>query len=103
MFLPANSAPRRRRGLSLATYALLMPVMIGITALSVDLGVKAVAVSQLQTVADASALAGAAQLATNNRLIPNYVPTAEMNSARSQATSFGAKNSVLRQAATVQD
>jgi Flp pilus assembly protein TadG len=49
-------------------FGLLIPVFVGIVALSTDTGVLAVARAQMSTAADSASLAGAMQLATDRRL-----------------------------------
>jgi Flp pilus assembly protein TadG len=90
-----------RRGKILALTALLSTVLIGIGALSLDLGILALSRAQLMTVADSAALAGAKELATDNRVKPNYVPTTEMASARTKAQTIGQSNNVLNSAAVI--
>jgi Flp pilus assembly protein TadG len=94
---------RHRRGNILAIAVVLMPVILGFAATTADLGVIALARSQLMTVADSAALAGAQQLATNNRLVSGYVPTTEMAAARIRAETIGQANTVLNAAAVVKD
>jgi Flp pilus assembly protein TadG len=84
----------------MAAFALV--AMAGLVALAMDLGVMAMARGQLKTVADAAALAGARQLATDNRIQPNYIPTTEAANAVSKATSIGQSNMVLSSNAVVQ-
>ena len=90
-----------RRGNTLAILAILLPVLIGFVALSADVAVTAATRAQLQTVADAAALAGADQLATSNRLKQGYVPTTEAAQAQSQAQATGQANRALDRAAVV--
>jgi Flp pilus assembly protein TadG len=76
--------------------ALSMPAIVGLLALSVDTGVKAAASAQLRTATDAAALAGAAALATNNRLKLNYTNLSpEITAARKAAKALGEANRVL--------
>jgi Flp pilus assembly protein TadG len=93
---------RRSRGAILVMAAFALVVMIGMAALAMDLGVLAMARGQLKTVGDAAALAGARQLATDNRIQKDYVPTAEAANAVSKATSIGQSNIVLSSNAVVQ-
>src|SRR5438309_1532456 len=61
-------AAEHPRGAAAVVFAALLPAFIGFAALSVDTSVIAVARAQLGTAADAAALAGALQLATENRV-----------------------------------
>ncbi|MBV8383910.1 MAG: hypothetical protein JOZ63_14975, partial [Planctomycetaceae bacterium] len=54
------------RGSILTLTAVLLFAFFGLAALAVDIGVIATARAQLETVADAAALAGAMQLAINS-------------------------------------
>ena len=89
------------QGKFLVFTVLFSSVLMGFAAFVVDIGVLAAARSQLKTVADAGALAGARQLVSDNRLSPTYVPTSEAASARSKATTIGQANTVLSQAAVI--
>jgi Flp pilus assembly protein TadG len=100
---PQRGAARNRPGKVLVITVLLLPVLLGFAALVTDLGLGVLARSQLQTVADAGALAGAQQLVSDNRLVPGYVPTTEMAAARSQARAIGQANRVLAANAVVND
>ncbi|MFO0841672.1 MAG: Tad domain-containing protein [Gemmataceae bacterium] len=96
-----RSASRQRRGKILTLLALMLPVLLAFGALTTDLGMMTVARTQLMTVADSGALAGAKELATNNRLKANYVPTTEMAAARAKAQAIGQANRVLTGAAVI--
>jgi Flp pilus assembly protein TadG len=91
------------RGTSLALLALLTPVLLGLVAVSVDLAVLATARAQLKTVADASAMAGAYQLASENRIRGSVDLSAEINSALAHAKTTALSNKVLGQAAAIID
>jgi uncharacterized membrane protein len=79
-----------------------MPVILGFAGLSADLGVIALTRSQLMTVADSAALAGAQQLASQNRLVSGYDPTnLEVGNARTSAQTIGQSNYVLTTKATI--
>lgn len=94
--------PRTRRGKFLAAIALLMPVLVGGLAVSVDTAVVAQARGQLQTVADASALAGVTKLANDARVARGVVNlSSEINAAQGQAVAYGPRNSVLTSPAVV--
>src|SRR5262245_52943044 len=92
---------RNRRGISTVFFGVTLPVFIGIVALSVDLSVVAVARSQLSCAADAAALAGAMQLASDQRLQGGTDLTSEMTAANSMATQFAQSNKVLGAAPVV--
>src|SRR5262249_4703293 len=70
-------------------------------ALSVDTAIVSVARSQLSTAADAGALAGAMQLATETRVRGGTDLTAELTAANSQAVSLATSNLVLGAAPVV--
>ncbi|MGH9466967.1 MAG: DUF192 domain-containing protein [Terriglobales bacterium] len=62
---PATSEPPRRRrdsGQTMVVFVLFLAVLLGVAALSADVGVVRVEQTSLQTVADAAALAGAAEI-----------------------------------------
>src|SRR5215831_18933678 len=83
------------RGTVAVLFATMLPVLIGFAALSVDTSLIAVARSQLSTAADAAALAGAMQLATENRVRGGTDLTAEITAANNQAVVFATTNHVL--------
>lgn len=76
---------RFSRGTTIAMTAVLAPVLVGFTALSVDLGVRATAQAQLGTAADAAALAGAAALVTERRFSLTPITDASPEIAAAQA------------------
>src|SRR5690349_20703631 len=84
-----------RRGVAVLLVGLLLPVFIGFVALSVDTSMIAVARSQLSTAADAAALAGAQQLASENRVRGATNLSAEMAASNTLALSFAQQNKVL--------
>jgi Flp pilus assembly protein TadG len=80
----------------------LLFAFFGLVALAVDIGVIATAKAQLQTVADAAALAGARQLVSPRRLSSTITDlTPEMQKATDQAITIGQRNSVLGQAVVI--
>lgn len=85
----------RPRGTSLMLTALLLPVLIGLVGLAVDTAVLATSRSQLKTVADAAALAGAYPLADDARLSGATNLSFEISTAQSRAVSTGQANRVL--------
>jgi Flp pilus assembly protein TadG len=76
-------------------FAVLLPLLVGFVALAVDVATIAVARSQLSTAADAAALAGAVQLATENRVQGGTNLTAEISASNNQAIALGSANYVL--------
>ncbi|MBX6314914.1 MAG: hypothetical protein IRY99_18655 [Isosphaeraceae bacterium] len=86
---------RRRRGTVLALTGALMPVLVGLVAVSLDPGVVAVARNQLSTAADAAALAGAGELARARYASPTgTIGVLDINNARVQAI-LAAKNNYI--------
>ncbi len=86
----------RSRGVILVQFTLLLVVLLGLTALAIDTGMIATARVQLKTVADAAALAGARQLASQRRISTTIANlTIEVNEATAQAIAVGNANSVL--------
>jgi Flp pilus assembly protein TadG len=89
-------------GKVLVLTAFLMTAFMGLAALVVDIGVITMARAQLKTVADAAALAGARQLASDRRLSATITDlTPEISAANAQAIAIGQNNSVLNQSAVV--
>jgi Flp pilus assembly protein TadG len=100
MILPNVSTPKARwprHGKVLALTAALMPVLLGFTAVAVDTAVVAATRAQLQTAADAAALAGAHELASQQHLLAYPVGLTEINAAQTRARTTGALNRVLGQ------
>src|SRR5271165_6466527 len=83
------------RGAAAVMFGLMLPVFIGFAALSVDTSMVAVARSQSSTAGDAAALAGAFQLATENRVRGGTNLSTEITAANNQAVSFGTSNRAL--------
>ncbi|MBV8228666.1 MAG: hypothetical protein JO329_01665 [Planctomycetaceae bacterium] len=90
---PIESMPR---GSILTLTAVLLFAFFGLAALAVDIGVIATARAQLETVADAAALAGAMQVAINSS--DHTVAHAQ---AQAQAIAIGQANYVLNQPAVI--
>jgi Flp pilus assembly protein TadG len=86
---------RRTRGKILVLTALLLPMILGFMALSVDVSVITAARAQLKTVADAAALSGAMALADDSRTQPNANMPAIIAAAQAQAKTVAQDNSVL--------
>lgn len=86
----------RSRGVILVQFTLLLVVLLGLTALAIDTGMTATARVQLKTVADAGALAGAKQLASQRRISTTIANlTIEVNEAVAKAIAVANANSVL--------
>lgn len=96
-----GQARRPPRGVTAVLFGLLLPVLIAFAAVSVDTAVVATARSQLSTAADAAALAGARQLATEFRVRGITDLTTTVAAANAAAANFAAANRVLGRAATV--
>ncbi len=94
-------AGKRRRGVAALLFAVLLPLLIGFATLSVDTAVIATARAQLSTAADAAALAGAQQLATEYRVRGITDLTTTIAAANAQAASFASSNNVLNQGVKV--
>lgn len=84
-----------RRGIAAVLVAVLLPVFIGMLALSADVAVLAVAQSQMGTAADAAALAGAWQLATEQRVQGVTDLSTEISAANTEAIALASDNRVL--------
>lgn len=87
--------PRFRRGVAAVLFGFMLPVFIGFVSLAVDTSMIAVARSQLSTAADAAALAGAQQLATEKRVRGATTLTTEMTASNNQALAFAQDNTAL--------
>jgi Flp pilus assembly protein TadG len=94
-------ALRRRRGAAALFFGVMLPMFVGLVALSVDLSVVAVARNQLSCAADAAALAGAQKLADDYRLQGITNLTSEINAANTAATQFAQDNLVLNAAPVI--
>ncbi len=91
----------RRRGKILILAGLLMPVLVGGVALSVDTGVIATADAQLKTATDAAALAGARELISEARFKGTTDMATEITNAQTRAVGRGLTNAVLGIAPTI--
>ncbi len=87
-----------RAGKVIVLMALLMPVLVGMVALSVDTAVIATARAQMQTATDSAALAAAKQLATDRRLQGVTDLSPEIKAAQTRAVAMFDKNPVLNDA-----
>ena len=92
---PRKNSANRRRGQVMAMTCILMPTLFAGALVSSDTVLLANAQAQLQTMADASALAGAAVLVDDTRLTGTTDLAALMSKARAAANSIAAKNLVL--------
>jgi Flp pilus assembly protein TadG len=95
MLQSISHATRSPRGVAVLLFGLMLPAFIGFAALAVDTSMIAVARGQLSTAADSAALAGAQQLATENRVRGATTLTTEITGANNQSLSFAKANSVL--------
>ena len=80
-------------GVSLLTVAICMVVLLGMAALSIDVGMLYTAKGQAQNAADAGALAGAGAL---------MLSTADATTARLVAESFAEKHEIIRETVAVE-
>jgi Flp pilus assembly protein TadG len=101
MRIPSRCALKHPRGTTALVTAALLPVFIGLAALATDTSIVAVARCQMSTAADAAALAGARQLATENRVRGATNLAAEITAANQQAVSLATSNTVLGSAPVV--
>jgi Flp pilus assembly protein TadG len=96
-----RNAAGHRRGITAMVFGLILPLLIGLVALSVDLSVVAVSQGQLQCAGDAAALAGAMKLADDYRLTGTSNLTTEVTAANTAATNFAEANLVLGSAPVI--
>lgn len=85
----------KRRGGVVVMVVVLLAVLLGMAALSVDIGTLYVARTELQRVADSAALAAASKLLDEDRLKGSANMAEEMNAARAQAVQYAHSNWVL--------
>jgi Flp pilus assembly protein TadG len=85
---------RSRKGTVVPTLAVLLVVLVGMLAFSLDLGRVALCRAELQNAADSAALAGASALGTDNQIIPYQADnqTSDIASARALAQKFAQAN-----------
>ncbi len=95
---PVRSEPVRRRGATCVFVASLLVVMVGMAALSIDVGMLYHTRSELQRTADAAALAAAWSLLDDDRLAGAPDLSQEIAAARQEAAHYAAANPVLNQA-----
>ena len=95
----AGRFARRRRGAVAVQVAILMLVLLGFAALTVDVGHLCTVKAELQNAADAAALAGASAFADSNLNVPDKTPRKKenhpklINLARKRAVAYAAANS----------
>ncbi len=82
-------------------FALVLPVLLGFVALSVDSAMLAAARAQLGTAADAAALAGAQQLANEYRVRGVTDMSGQITAADNAAVAFAADNKVFNHSVTL--
>jgi Flp pilus assembly protein TadG len=95
MRIRLRNVVQSQRGAAAVLFGLMLPVFVGVAALSLDLGVVAVCQDQLSTAADSAALAGAKQLADDYRLRGTTNLSPEITAANASATQFAQANLVL--------
>lgn len=81
-----------RRGSLVVLMAIMMVVLLGMVAFAVDIGYITTTRSELQTVADSAALAGASKLIERSILIDGATQEAAIRAAREEAQRFGLAN-----------
>ena len=102
-----NGKARRHahRGALIVLFAIVLVVLLLVTAFALDLGMLYVAKTELQRSADAAALAGTEELLkqTSRRLEAGTgVDNAESDLVRQSAISFAEQNAVIRQGPALQ-
>ncbi len=98
---PLMRARQRRAAATIHLVALLMIVLLGMAALTIDLGMLYVTRGELQRTADAAASAAAWELLDQDRLKGTPYMEEEIAAARAAAAATGAKNNVLGGSPTV--
>src|SRR5580700_794755 len=92
-FNPRKTFKVRRHGAILPLFALMLVGLVGFLALSIDIGIVAVAETQAQNAADNAALAGC-------RTLNGSTTSSTTQSATGVAQSAAASNSILSKAVT---
>jgi Flp pilus assembly protein TadG len=90
-----------RRGNVIVISAIMMTVLLGMTAMAVDMGNLYHARTQMQACADSAALAGAWELMDEDRLAGSPNMGDEIVNARNQVSAFAALNPVLNAAPAI--
>jgi len=99
----SNIHTRWRRGTVAVFVAVTLTVMTGFTALAIDIGYIYAARAQLQTVADAAALAGASALADASVLLGSNSPSTMESQAAARAALYAELNDVFEQPIVLSD
>src|SRR5215212_4106024 len=92
---------RSRKGIAAVMFGILLPIFLGLSTLAIDVSVIALARGQLNTAADAAALAGAMKLADEYRTRGATDLTTEITAANEAAAARAESNKVLNQASVV--
>ena len=90
-----SSANKRRRGATFAAVAVTMVVLVGMTSLTIDVGMMYRARAEAQASADAASLAGVSQLLDEDRLSGTPQMSEEIAAARAAAADMAASNVVM--------
>lgn len=90
-----HAAGRRRRGAVAALVIVLLVVLMGMAALTVDVGVMYRARAELQTAADAAAMAAAWEMLDRDRLNGSADMSQEFAAARAEAERYAEANPVM--------
>lgn len=91
-----RSSCRRRRGLVAVMVTVLLVTLLGMAALSLDVGAMYRARHEAQVSADAAAMAAAWELLDGDILRGAADPTEELAAARASASAFAADNLIMR-------
>lgn len=91
----------RRAGKVLVLSAIVMPSLLGLTAVSLDYGIQATAKGQLSTAADAAALAAVMKLTGESRLANSSNISSQISAARARAVEIAGANRVLGNAPVI--
>ena len=89
-----HSSNTRRRGATIVTVAVMMFMMAGFAALTLDVGLMFNTKAELQRSVDSAALAGAMSLADPNRLRGAEYQNQVFADVRAKTTSFAYQNEV---------
>src|SRR5690349_1207808 len=86
---------KKRAGNVVVLVAVLMPVLVGMVAVSADVAVVGVTRAQLQTASDAASLASAKKLLTATRLQVGDITTTDLTSAHDAAIAMAGYNKAM--------
>src|SRR3954452_6968389 len=92
---------RSRRGIAAVLFGVLLPLFLGLSTLAIDVSVIAAARGQLNTAADAAALAGAMKLADEYRTRGVTDLSTQIAAANADAAARAQSNKVLNQPSVV--